>query len=45
VKWLNVKGQKDKHDDFWNVLFTDLTEPYMSKFQREKGYSKCIFGV
>lgn len=27
-------------DDFWATIFKEMTEPYMSKYQREQVYNK-----
>ena len=40
INWPNLAGQKKHMNEFWAVLYKDLTEPYMSKYQREEVFNR-----
>jgi hypothetical protein len=39
IEWPDLINQKQKINEFWEVLFKQLTEPYMSKEQKEQVYN------
>ena len=40
MDWPNLAEMKNNINKFWEVLYKDLTEPYMSKYHKEKIFNK-----
>lgn len=40
IEWPKLGQLKEDINQFWKVLYKDMTEKYMSKYQREEVFNK-----